>query len=271
MNDATARLRDAGVHGAGRDACVLLEHVVGCSLASLSEASYYSLPARLQHAFENAVVQRTARKPVSQITGQREFFGRRFKVTSDVLDPRPDSESLVLLALSKNFRCILDVGTGSGCLLVSILAERSAAIGAGVDICEKALAVARQNAERNGVSSRCDFRHSNWFSTIDRKFDLIISNPPYIDRYECASLAPEIRLYEPRHALTLGGDGTEAFRILASKAKNHLYPGGCLIVEIGSKQFEPVKGIFAGHGFDLDQVKRDLDGNIRALSLVPRP
>ncbi|MCY4542776.1 MAG: peptide chain release factor N(5)-glutamine methyltransferase [Rhodobacteraceae bacterium] len=265
---ATVRLRRAGVEGPERDASILLEHAIGARLACLEENEYFSLSRKRRNAFEFLVRQRLSRQPVSQIVGRREFYGRVFLVTPDVLDPRPESETLINLARRSRFRSVLDVGTGSGCLLLTLLAEGIAETGIGIDVCDRALKVSTRNAETLGLGKICSFAQSNWFSAVEGKFDLIISNPPYISGNEFASLAPEVRLHEPRHALTLDGDGTEAYRILAGEAKNHLNSDGRLMIEIGSTQSKPVTKIFEKHGYRLNRAERDLEGNLRALELI---
>jgi len=213
-----------------------------------------------------AVRDRLRRRPVSQIIGRRAFWRHDFIVTGDVLDPRPDTETLVETALAAPFARILDLGTGSGAIAVSLLADRPTARGVATDLSDPALAVARRNAEAIGVSDRLDLLRSDWFSAVSGRFDLIVSNPPYIAAAEMAALAPEVREWEPRMALTPGGDGLDAYRAIAAGAPAHLTPGGRLMVEIGPTQAAAVSALFQAAGLAEIAVQPDLDGRDRVVS-----
>ncbi len=210
------------------------------------------------------VLERTRRVPVSHILGRRAFFGRQFAVTPDVLDPRPETETLVEQALAEPFSTILDIGTGSGCILVSLLAERPQAIGTGTDLSPAALAVAQQNATALGVADRCAFQQGNWFQAVGGQYDLIVSNPPYIAVDEMDNLARELS-YEPRMALTDEGDGLSAYRAITAGALAHLTPGGRLMVEIGPTQAGAVSEMFRAGGLQQVRVMQDLDGRDRVV------
>jgi release factor glutamine methyltransferase len=263
---AAAHLAAAGVEGAARDARWLLAHALGIDPGSVGARLADPLPAASAAAFEAAVAARAGRQPVSQITGRREFWGRSFRVTPDVLDPRPETETLVALALSEPFATVLDLGTGSGCLLVTLLAERPGATGLGTDVSEAALSVARANAEQHGVAARAAFLGADWFAGVGGRFDLIVSNPPYIAAGEMAGLAPEVRDWEPHLALTDGADGLSAYRAIAAGAAAHLAPAGRLIVETGATQADQVADIFRGAGLARVAVHADMDGRDRAVS-----
>ncbi len=217
-------------------------------------------------AFEVAVAKRVQRQPVSQIIGRRAFWRHEFTVTPDVLDPRPETETLVEAALAEPFSRVLDLGTGSGCILISLLAERPGATGVGTDVSERAVLVAGENAARIGVADRLILPLSDWYDDIGGRFDLIVSNPPYIAADEMAGLAPEVRDWEPRGALTDEGDGLAAYRAIAAGAANHLTPGGRLLVEIGPTQAASVTAIFRRSGFLDIGVQSDLDGRDRVVS-----
>lgn len=216
--------------------------------------------------YRDAVARRAKRVPVSQITGRRAFWTSEFRVTPDVLDPRPETEALICLALTEPFTRVLDLGTGSGCILLSLLKERPTATGVGTDISAAAVLVAGENAERMGVTKRVVLPLSNWFDDVGGQFDLIVSNPPYIAAEEMAGLAPEVRDHEPRAALTDEGDGLTAYRKIAAGAPDHLKPGGRLIVEIGPTQAAAVKALFAAAGLEDAAVHPDLDGRDRVVS-----
>lgn len=220
--------------------------------------------------FSIALSDRARRKPVSQIIGRRAFWRHDFEVTGAVLDPRPETETLVEAALEAPFARLLDLGTGSGCILVSLLADRPRAEGVGADISEAALAVAARNAGRIGVAGRARFVRSDWFAAIDGRFDLIVANPPYISEAEMAGLAPEVRDWEPHVALTPGGDGLGAYRQILAGAPAHLRPGGRLILEIGPEQGGAVAALAAAAGFPRPEIRRDLDGRDRlVLAALP--
>jgi release factor glutamine methyltransferase len=266
LRDAAERLAAAGVEDAARDARWLLAHVLDVPRDRLAGRLDSPLTADQHVAFETAVAARVARQPVAQITGQRAFWGREFRVTPDVLDPRGDTETLIALALEAPFATVLDLGTGSGAILLTLLAERPAARGVGTDISDPALAVARGNAARLGVADRTSLRHADWFAGITGRFDLIVSNPPYIAMDEMPDLTPEVRDWEPRVALTDGGDGLAAYRAIADGVAAHLMPGGRLLVETGAGQGPAVQALFAAAGLAEVACHKDLDGRQRVVS-----
>ena len=211
------------------------------------------------------VAERLRRRPVSQILGRRAFWRHEFEVTGDVLDPRPETETLVEWALAEPFARVLDLGTGTGCILLSLLADRPDADGLGTDLSEPALAVARRNAARLGVAERAAFARSDWFAGISGRFDLIVSNPPYIAAEEMAGLEPEVRLHEPRAALTDGGDGLSACRAIAAGLAARLAPGGRCLVEVGAGQAEAVSALFRAAGLAVEAPRPDMDGRARVV------
>lgn len=206
------------------------------------------------------------RVPMSHLTGWRHFYRHRFEVSGAVLDPRPDTETLVEAALSHPFSHVLDLGTGSGCILLSLLAARGAA-GVGTDVSPEALALADRNARRLGVSERCLLLNSDWYEVVEGRFDLIVSNPPYIAAAEMTELEPELR-HEPRMALTDEGDGLSAYRRIVPEAVSHLRQGGRLLVEIGWTQAADVSRLFRQAGFQEVSVVRDMEGRDRVISGV---
>ncbi|TCO70480.1 peptide chain release factor N(5)-glutamine methyltransferase [Rhodovulum euryhalinum] len=260
---AVRRLADAGIPDAPRDARRLLAHALGIDPGRLTLILPDPLPPEAAQRFDAALARRAARAPVSHITGTRAFFGRSFRVTPDVLDPRPETETLIEAALAAPFARVLDLGTGSGCILLTLLAERPGATGIGADISEPALAVARNNARALGIPT-ADFVCSDWFGDLAGRFDLILSNPPYIAVDEMPGLAPELA-HEPRRALTDEADGLSAYRAIARGAPGYLRPGGRLIVEIGPTQSEAVCGILGASGLEIMAVHADLDDRPRAV------
>jgi release factor glutamine methyltransferase len=265
LRAAVVQLTAAGIAGAARDARLLLAHAMQIApdrvTLHLPDAMTPDAMARL----ELALGARAAHQPIAQITGQRLFWGRSFAVSRDTLDPRPETELLVQTALAQPFETVLDLGTGTGCILLSLLADRPEAQGLGCDISGAALAVAARNAQSLGVQDRASFQLSDWFSALQGQFDLIVSNPPYIAAAEMADLARDVRDWEPHLALTPGGDGLQPYRIIAAKAGPHLRAGGRLMVEIGPTQAAAVAGFFSQHGFDQVAVLQDLDGRDRVV------
>ena len=215
--------------------------------------------------FDALVVRRAAREPLSHLLGYRDFYKHRFMVTSDVLDPRPDTETLIEAALSVPFSSVLDLGTGSGCILLSLLAERRDAVGTGTDLSDAALAVAQQNAVKLSVQDRATLVQSDWFDAVTGEFDLIVSNPPYIAVEEMIGLQPEVRDHEPRMALTDEADGLSCYRTIVSGAPQFLAEGGHLIVEIGPSQGDAVRAMMVAQGFAQIRVIADLDGRDRVV------
>lgn len=254
--------------GAERDARLLMAEVLGVEPGRLTpELGRMLTPAQVSR-FEHLVRRRMARAPVSHILGRRLFWGREFRVTPDVLDPRPETETIVARALELGWSRVLDLGTGSGCLLVSLLAEREQAHGVGTDISEAALAVARENAERLGVMPRAEFACSDWWESVAGRFDLVVSNPPYIPEPELEDLAPEVRDHEPRQALTPGADGLAAYRVIAAGLAAHLEPGGHGLFEVGAGQAEAVAEIFRAEGMVVTALLPDMDGRARVVEVT---
>ena len=262
---AARRLAEAGIESAARDARRLFAFALGIAPDRVPLAVGEEMSPEAEARFAAAIAARAARQPVAQITGTRAFYGRDFRVTRDTLDPRPETELLVAVALERPFVKMLDLGTGTGCILLSCLAEMPMASGTGTDISEAALTVARENAAVLTLTRRTRFLRSDWFSEVQGRFDLIVSNPPYIAEAEMAGLAPEVRDWEPRWALTPGGDGLGAYRAIAEGAGARLMAGGRLLVEIGPTQGAAVSALFAAAGLDGIQVRQDLDGRDRVV------
>ncbi len=229
--------------------------------------------------FEALVERRLGREPTAQIVGMREFWSLDFEIDAHVLCPRPDTESVVeaaLLELSKReggpcgARSFLDLGTGSGCLLLALLKECPAAEGIGVDISARALRVAASNAGRLGLGGRTIWLCDDWGRSIDARFDLIVSNPPYVATKDAVRLAPEVREFEPELALFAGEDGLDAYRNMAGELRRLLTSEGAVCLEIGHGQASQVATIFAESGLRLTGCRRDLAGIERCLTFARR-
>lgn len=225
--------------------------------------------------FKFMISERKQHKPVDKILGYRGFYKYDFSVSTDVLTPRPDTEILVENAIkaaqNNNYNHILELGVGSGCIIISILAELKHADGEGVDISPQALQIAQRNAENIGVSSRIKLRCADWFdndfnNNFNRKFDLIVSNPPYINTNEIKTLAREVSGYDPMLALDGGSDGLASYRRIAEIAPLLLETGGMLFLEIGEGQEADVINIFSRQGLYYEQSFNDLSGIQRCIT-----
>lgn len=255
--------------GATTDVRVLLAYTIGIDRGLLGARSQEAVTSEQVRRFKTAIVQRMKHQPVAQIIGVREFWGREFAVTPDVLDPRPDTETLIEEVLKGRAATnVLDLGTGSGCILLTLLAEWPDARGMGVDQSKKALMVANDNCRSLGLTDRVTLKQSNWFSDVAGKFDLIVSNPPYIAADAMLSIAPDVRDWEPRMALTPEGDGLDAYREIARRAGQYLSPNGRIFVEIGWDQAQSVLDIFTETGFSDGLCVQDLTGKDRVIAFI---
>lgn len=267
---AAAALAAAGVADPGRDARALMAAALGVGGGGLTPALREALVPAAAARFQGFVAERAARRPVAQILGRRAFWGRDFVVTGDVLDPRPETEALVALALEGPApAAVLDLGTGSGAILATLLAEWPAAIGLGIDLSAAALAVAAENARRLGVAGRAGFVRADWLAGVGGPFGLVVANPPYVAAAEMAGLAPEVRDWEPRMALTPGPRGLEAYERIAVGLGAALAPKGRALLEIGAAQGAEAAGLFAAAGFAV-RVWPDLDGRDRVIEARPQ-
>ncbi len=262
--NAVRKLDAAGIASAPRDCRILLAHALGVPVDRLSIERPEVLSPDEAQRFGGLVSRRAAGEPVSHLVGRRAFFGRDFIVTPDVLDPRPETETLVAAALEKPFRKVLDLGTGSGAILISLLAERPEARGVGTDMSAEAVLVAGENAAAIGVVDRLILPLSDWYDDVGGHYDLIVSNPPYVALVEMAGLEPELS-HEPRMALTDEGDGLSCYRTICAGAPNHLTPGGWLMVEIGPSQGAAVAAMMREAGLHEVEIRPDLDGRDRVV------
>ena len=250
---AKARLQAAGVDGPVIDARLLVEAAAGASRTDIIADPHRALSEAQEATLEDYVARRERREPVSHILGRKGFWKIMLSVTPHVLTPRPDTETVVERVLrdfpeGRAFN-VLDLGVGSGAILLAILAERPAAKGLGVDVSEDALAVARENAANLGLESRTALLRGDWTRGLgDAGFDLVVSNPPYIPTGDIETLDPEVRDHEPRIALDGGADGLDAYRLLAPEILRVLKPGGRFAVEIGFDQSRAVEALLREAG-----------------------
>jgi release factor glutamine methyltransferase len=268
---ASATLARAGVASARLDAELLMAAAAGVSREAVVSGAV-RIDAEAMERFERMLVRRKAREPLAYIVGYREFFSLEFAVRPGVLIPRPETETLVETALDflRNRPCatVLDIGTGSGAVAIAIAANAPSARIVAIDISKVSLEVAAGNARRNRCAGRIALRESDCFAGLEADappFDLIVSNPPYIGAREIETLAPEVRDFEPRIALTDGGDGLEFYRRIAAGVSRWLGRGGEVIVEVGAGQAEAVERIMRGAGLAADGRIRDLAGVERVV------
>lgn len=267
---AEKRLAQTGNPMARRDAELLLCHILQVVPARLPLIDAPLSESELIQ-FDRYLADRMTGKPVAYIIGEQEFWSLPFEVNNHTLVPRPDTETLVsagleCLAATKAPR-ILDLGTGSGCILLSLLHELPRATGIGVDVSKGALGVARQNAHKHKLGGRAQFVQSDWFEALrdGKQFDLIISNPPYIENDTIDELMPDVRDFEPKSALMGGRDGLDCYRIIASDSPKWLAIGGSLAVEVGMGQAGDVSALFVAAGLELGGVRQDLAGVERVV------
>lgn len=270
-NAAKARLQAAGVDGPVIDARLLVEAAAGASRTDIIADPRRVLTEEQAATLESFIARRERREPVSHILGRKGFWKIMLQVTADVLTPRPDTETLVELVLrdlpeAKPFS-VLDLGVGSGAILLAILAERPAGKGLGVDVSDEALAVARENAANLGLAGRVALLRGDWTRGLgDASFDLVVANPPYVRSAEIAGLAPEVRDHEPRLALDGGPDGLDAYRELAPEILRVLKPGCPFAVEIGFDQSTEVEALFKAAGAEAVATHKDLANRDRVVA-----
>jgi release factor glutamine methyltransferase len=273
-----AALRAAGLESPDLDARILMGHALGLDQASLAAAAERELSAREAQQIAALGERRLARESVAVIVGRKEFWGLPLRVSHATLVPRPDTETVVEAALGAidaggartHPLRIADIGTGTGCLLVALLSELPNASGVGVDVCPDAVAIARDNARALGLAQRSQFVCGNFTDSLTGRFDLIVSNPPYVATHELARLTPEVR-HEPTLALDGGVDGLAAYRVIAADAPRVLAPGGAIVLEVGVNQAAPVASLLAKGGLAPQEPKFDLAGVPRAIVAFAQP
>jgi release factor glutamine methyltransferase len=275
LRDTAVALTAAGIDNVRFEARLLLSHATGLTIEQLISRGPDAAPAAAAATLRELTARRVRREPMAYILGEREFWGLPFKVSPAVLIPRPDSETVIETVIdllpdrSRKLR-ILDLGLGSGCLLLTLLREYPQATGVGIDASEAALAVARGNAEALGVAPRArlssgDWRQAGWSDRLEGPFDLLVSNPPYIESAAVEGLMPEVAAHEPRLALDGGADGLAAYRIIASEAPRLVVPGGWAVVEAGEGQAPDIAALFGAAGLTPKPPRQDLGGIARVV------
>jgi release factor glutamine methyltransferase len=281
LRRATAELRQAGIDQAGNDGRRLVAAVLGLSGAQVLSQPERRLSPEQVERLDRCIARRRNREPVSRILGEREFYGRSFAISSATLDPRPDSETLIEAVLERVHRegwlaaplRILDVGTGTGCLLLTLLCELPNAIGIGTDISEAALAVAGDNARRLGVEDRAHWLTRNALEDIGGCFEILVSNPPYVRTDDIGGLDAEVRCFDPRQALDGGADGLDVFRHLIAGIPSAI-PNGWIVLEVGYDQPDAVAQLLSSGPSQLEigdiEFCRDVTGRRRCVAARTR-
>ena len=270
--DLTARFVAIDPESARLDARVLVAHMLGLESSLLFSRSGDAISPDVDAGIEALAQRRLNHEPVSRIIGRREFWGMDFALTADTLDPRADTETLVAAVLDVRSQYaaprILDLGTGSGCILLAVLKDWPDATGVGVDLNPGAVAAAIANAAHFGLGDRAAFRHGNWCEGLEERFDIIVSNPPYIADKELAGLARGVTSFDPDLALRGGTDGLVAYRALIPPARRYLRDRGRFYLEIGTGQAADVVALLMSAGFAPPGEHRDLAGTVRCLEAV---
>ena len=265
-------LRDAGFEEAAIEARILLLEACGIDATELVTGPDAVIGDAACIRLRSWLARRLRREPVWRILGRREFWGLPFALSPDTLEPRPDTEALVELALRRTGAAeglrILDLGTGSGCILIALLHELPTGFGVGIDRSYDAILTARANARANLVGGRCAFAVGNWAASISGRFDLIVSNPPYIRTADLTLLSPEVYRHDPRAALDGGGEGLDPYPDIFAQAVDLLAPGGHVVVEFGDGQGDEVARIAAAAGFSCVERVRDLGKVERAAAFA---
>lgn len=266
--DAQKKLKQVGIINSYQEARLLLKYALNFSLEEILVSPHKQLTPKQLEKYENWVLRRSLHEPLSKIRGEKEFWSLPFIVKAETLDPRPDSETLIEAVLKtyppgETVFNILDLGVGTGCLIITLLHEYLYSLGVGVDKSAPALEVARLNLERFNLQDRLRLMHTSWGEGVDEEFDIIISNPPYIAENERQVLSPEVIQYDPEMALFGGEDGLEAYRSLAPHAFRLLKFSGHLFLEIGQGQEKAIEEIFEESGLIIHEWIPDLAGIIR--------
>jgi len=274
IRSGAARLAAAGVPDARRDARLLLALVLDLEAAEVLVDPQRPVSGAAQARYAALLAQRAARVPVSRLLGAREFWSLPLRLTPATLDPRPDSETLVAAVLAARPERaaplrLLDLGTGSGCLLLALLSEYPAATGVGVDRDPAAAAAAAANARRLGLGARAAFLAGDWDDALAQRFDVVVTNPPYLSAADLAAAEPEVRAHDPYAALDGGLDGLAAYRALAPRLAERLGPDGLAALELGADQGPAVAALLAEAGLAVTNRACDLAGRERCLIATP--
>ena len=265
LADTALKLSHSGIESAARDARILTAHALEVPISDLSLKINDKVSAEMIFELEKLMLRRINREPISKILGRRDFWGRTFSINKNVLDPRGDTETLIDYVIEKPVRSVLELGTGSGVIAVTLACEWREVNVTATDISEDALVLAEINAAKFNVENKIQFVKSDWFNNVEGMYDLIISNPPYIGLIEQDKISTEVAKYDPKIALFAGYDGFDAYESIIPKLTKFLNPDGFVVLEIGASQSKQVKNILNSSGFLDVEVVKDLSGKDRAI------
>ena len=260
------KLSESGIEGAARDARILTAYALRIPISELSLKINEQVSGEITSKLEKLILRRIHREPISKILGRREFWGRTFSINENVLDPRGDTETLIDFVIEKPVKSVLELGTGSGAIAITLACEWKEAHVTAVDISEDALLLAKLNAEKFNVQSKIHFLKSDWFETVKGSFDLIISNPPYIGLIERDEISAEVIKYDPEIALFAGIDGLDAYKRIIPNLEKFLKPDGLVVLETGASQGIKVKNMMSAAGFIDAKIVKDLSGKDRLVA-----
>ncbi len=266
LSDNTFKLSHAGIESAARDARVLTAYALEVPISDLSLKINDKVSANIISKVEKLILRRINREPISKILGRREFWGRTFYINKNVLDPRGDTETLIDYVIEKPVKKVLELGTGSGVIAVTLACAWKEVQVTAVDISEDALFIAQINAEKFNVENKIQFLKSDWFENVKGIFDMIISNPPYIGWIEQNKISAEVKKYDPEIALFAGYDGFDAYKKIIPSLSKFLNKDGLVVLEIGASQSSQVKDIMSSSGFFDVEIVKDLSGKDRAVA-----
>ena len=265
LADTAFKLSHSGIESAARDARILTAYALEVPISDLSLKINDRVSANIIFKLEKLILRRIKREPISKILGRREFWGRIFSINKNVLDPRADTETLIDYVIEKPVKTVLELGTGSGVIAVTLACEWKEVHVTATDISEDALLLARKNAEKFNIENKIQFLKSDWFDNVEGKFDLIISNPPYIGWIEQDKICTEVTKYDPEIALFAGFDGFDAYKKIIPGLAKYLNPDGFVVLEIGASQSNLVKDIMNLSGFFNVDIVKDLSGKDRVI------
>jgi release factor glutamine methyltransferase len=265
LADNAIKLSESGIEGAARDARILTAYALQIPISELSLKINEQVSGKITSKLEKLILRRINREPISKILGRRDFWGRTFSINENVLDPRGDTETLIDFLIEKPVKSVLELGTGSGAIAITLACEWKEVHVTAVDISEDALLVAKLNAEKFNVQNKIHFLKSDWCDSVKGLFDLIISNPPYIGLAEQVELSAEVIKYDPEIALFAGRDGLDAYRRIIPNLPKFLKPDGFVALEIGASQSNQVKNMMNEVGFINAKIVKDLSGKDRLV------
>ena len=266
LADTAIKLSESGIEGASRDARILTAYTLQIPVSDLSLKINEKVSGKITSKLEKLILRRINREPISKILGRRDFWGRTFSINENVLDPRGDTETLIDFVIEKPVKSVLELGTGSGAIAVTLACEWKEVHVTATDISENALSLAKINAEKFNVQNKIHFLTSDWFENVKGAYDLIISNPPYIGLTEQDEISAEVIKYDPEIALFAGRDGLDAYRKIIPSLSKFLNPDGFVALETGASQSNQVKNMMNAVGFVDAKIVKDLSGSDRLVA-----